>query len=184
MSRIGRVPVPIPPGVTVDLQDHHLRVSGPRGTLARELHRRMILELEGGQLVVRRPTDAREDRALHGLTRTLVANMVQGVTQGYSKGLEIVGVGCRAAKAGDKLVLQVGFSHPVEIAPPEGISFQLETPTRVQVQGINKEQVGQVAATIRAVRPTSVYGNPPKGIQYSGERVRHKVGKAAGKGGK
>ncbi len=184
MSRIGRLPIPLPPGVKVEITGQHIVVQGPKGTLERDIHPRIRVEQQDGQLVVKRRSDDREDKALHGLTRALVANMVTGVTQGFSKGIEISGVGLRANKVGEKLVMQLGFSHPVEMVPPPGITFQLEGPQRVLVQGIDKELVGQVAATIRAIRPISPYGNPPKGLFYVGERVRRKAGKAAGKGGK
>src|SRR5919108_5688113 len=131
MSRIGRTPIPVPQGVKVELAGRHIVVRGPKGTLERELHPRMRVEQQDGRLLVTRPTDDRQDRALHGLTRSLVASMVTGVTQGFAKGLDISGVGFRATKVGEKLVLQVGFSHPVEMVPPPGIRFQLESPTRV-----------------------------------------------------
>lgn len=175
MSRVGRKPVSIPEGVVVRLDGHSMTVTGPRGTLARDLHPEMVVTVEGNAITVARPTDARQHRALHGLTRTLVANMVQGVTQGFRRGLEIVGVGYRAAKQGRKLVLTVGFSHPVEIDPPPGVEFELPNPNAVVVSGPDKEKVGQTAADIRAVKPPEPYKG--KGIRYEGEVVRRKAGK-------
>ena len=179
MSRIGRMPVAVPDGVEIIEQDGALTVRGPRGELQRQLHPEMRLEREDGRLLVRRPTDEPRHRALHGLTRTLVNNMVTGVTSGYTKVLELSGVGYRATLAGDRLVLSLGFSHPVEVAPPPGIEFRVETPTRFSVSGADKELVGQVAADIRSRRKPEPYKG--KGVRYAGEVVRRKAGKA-GKG--
>ena len=186
MSRIGRVPVPVPAGVEVELVDHRLRVRGPKGVLERTLLADMIVEV-GPEIVVRRPSDSRDHRAQHGLTRTLIANMVEGVTKGYEKQLELYGVGYRVTLQGPRLSLQLGFSHPVEIEAPEGVSFATESfvPTsenqylaaRITVSGINKEVVGQVAADIRASRKPEPYKG--KGLRYRGEHVRRKPGKAA-----
>jgi len=186
MSRIGRVPVPVPAGVEVELVDHRLRVRGPKGVLERTLLADMIVEV-GPEIVVRRPSDSRDHRAQHGLTRTLIANMVEGVTKGYEKQLELYGVGYRVTLQGPRLSLQLGFSHPVEIEAPAGVSFATESfvPTsenqylaaRITVSGINKEVVGQVAADIRAARKPEPYKG--KGLRYRGEHVRRKPGKAA-----
>ena len=176
MSRVGERPIPLPQGVTVDIKGSEVRVRGSKGELQRSFHPDMSITLEGGNLVVSRPDDEKLHRCLHGLTRSLLANMVIGVTEGFEKSVEIVGVGYRAQKAGDNLMLQVGFSHPVEIAPPPGISFAVEGPNRVKVQGIDKELVGEVAAKIRKVRPPDSYKG--KGIRYAGETVHLKPGKA------
>jgi large subunit ribosomal protein L6 len=175
MSRIGRAPIPVPEGVTVDIRGQHVRVDGPRGTLERTLPEPIRISETDGVLSLTRPTDRGPHRALHGLSRTLVANMVQGVTQGYEKRLEIVGVGYRAQARGEALEILVGYSHPVTIQPPPGISFEVPVPTQVVVRGIDKQAVGQVAATIRAVRPPEPYKG--KGIRYAGEIVQRKVGK-------
>jgi large subunit ribosomal protein L6 len=176
MSRIGKMPIKIPAGVTVDIEGSTVTVSGPRGKLRRTVNPGMELKLEGGALMVSRPSDSQEHRAQHGLTRTLLANMVGGVSQGFEKTLEIVGVGFRAEKSGDKLVLRIGFSHPVEVAPLPGISFGVEGANRIRVMGIDKEAVGEMAAEIRAIRlPDSYHG---KGIRYAGEVVHLKPGKA------
>jgi large subunit ribosomal protein L6 len=175
MSRIGRAPIPVPDGVTVDIRGQHVRVDGPRGTLERTLPEPIRIVETDGVLNLTRPTDRGPHRALHGLSRTLVANMVQGVTQGYEKRLEIVGVGYRAQARGESIEIAVGFSHPVMIEPPPGISFEVPVPTQVVVRGIDKQAVGQVAATIRAVRPPEPYKG--KGIRYAGEIVQRKVGK-------
>ncbi len=178
MSRIGRSPIPVPSGVKVDLADSSVTVTGPQGTLARDLPAGISISQEGEVLVVERPDDEREHRALHGLTRSLVANMVTGVTQGFSKELEIVGVGYRAnAKGPGALELALGFSHPVNVNAPEGITFEVPTPTRIIVKGIDKEKVGQVAADIRKIRKPEPYKG--KGVRYAGERVLRKAGKAA-----
>ncbi|MBX5474427.1 MAG: 50S ribosomal protein L6 [Thermoleophilia bacterium] len=177
MSRIGRKPVEIPAGVTVTIDPGRVQVAGPLGTLQQQVPQRMRIEQQDGQIVVTRPTDRGEDRALHGLTRTLVANMVEGVTKGFEKRLEIQGVGYRAALKGSDLELSVGFSHPVTITPREGITFEVPAPTQIVVKGTDKQQVGQTAAEIRKVRPPEPYKG--KGIRYEGEHVRRKVGKRA-----
>ena len=178
MSRIGRMPIPIPEGVRVDIQGNHVAVTGPRGSLSRDLHPDMEIVLEDSQLRVHRPTDQRHHKELHGLTRALLNNMVVGVTQGFQKQLEVQGVGYRVDLQGDgSLMLQLGFSHPVRIVPPEGIQFEVEPRSKViTVGGIDKELVGRVAAEIRAWRPPEPYKG--KGIRYVGEYVRHKAGKA------
>jgi large subunit ribosomal protein L6 len=175
MSRIGIRPIPIPNGVTLDHEGGAITVKGPRGELSRTIPASMILEREDGVLHVRRPSEARIQRELHGLTRTLVANMVEGVTTGFRKELEINGVGYRAAMDGKDLVLTVGYSHPVRFSPPEGIAFAVDTPLRVAVIGNNKEDVGDLAARIRKVRPREPYKD--KGIKYLGEWTRRKAGK-------
>jgi large subunit ribosomal protein L6 len=177
MSRIGRTPIELPAGVSVALSPGRVMVNGPLGELSREIPRRMKVEQADGTLTVTRPTDRGEDRALHGLTRTLVANMVEGVTRGFEKRLEIQGVGYRAALRGSALELNVGFSHTVVKDAPAGITYEVPTPTEVVVKGIDKQQVGQVAAEIRKVRPPEPYKG--KGIRYQGEYVRRKVGKRA-----
>jgi large subunit ribosomal protein L6 len=182
MSRIGRLPITVPEGVDVTLDGRIITVAGPKGTLTRQLPPRMLLEREGDVLTVVRPTESKMDKSLHGLTRSLVNNMVVGVTTGYRKGLEIVGVGYRAQKVGDKLTLALGYSHPVEIDPPAGISFELETPLKLAVVGIDKELVGQIAARVRATRKPEPYKG--KGVRYAGEKVRRKAGKAGKIGGK
>src|SRR5512141_665352 len=182
MSRIGRLPIQVPTGVDVTLVGRTITVTGPKGTLTRDLPPRMELEREGDVITVSRPTENKMDKSLHGLTRTLVNNMVVGVTAGYRKGLEIVGVGYRAQKAGEKLVLALGYSHPIEIDPPAGISFELETPLKLAVVGIDKELVGQIAAKVRATRKPEPYKG--KGVRYAGEKVRRKAGKAGKIGGK
>ncbi len=181
MSRIGLRPITVPDNVEITIDGSHVRVKGPKGTLERTLHQDMIVERQDGQLLVRRPSDARQHRALHGLTRTLVDNMVVGVTTGYRKNLEISGVGYRAQLVGQSLLLQLGYSHPIRVTPPEGITFAVEGNNRVAVIGIDKELVGQEAARIRSVRPVEPYKG--KGVRYAGERVRRKAGKA-GKVGK
>jgi large subunit ribosomal protein L6 len=178
MSRIGRSPIPVPSSVTVTVADDQVTVSGPQGTLARALPGGITVRQDGEALVVERPDDERHHRALHGLTRSLVANMVTGVTQGFSKELEIVGVGYRATARGPEAIeLALGFSHPVNVDAPEGISFEVPVPTRVIVKGIDKEKVGQVAANIRKIRKPEPYKG--KGVRYAGERVLRKAGKAA-----
>jgi large subunit ribosomal protein L6 len=178
MSRIGRSPIPVPSGVTVTLADDSVTVAGPQGTLARQLPSGITIAQDGDVLVVARPDDERQHRALHGLTRSLVANMVTGVTQGFTKELEIVGVGYRAnAKGPNALELALGFSHSVPVTAPDGITFEVPTPTRIIVKGIDKEQVGQVAANIRKIRKPEPYKG--KGVRYAGERVLRKAGKAA-----
>ncbi|CAN5778897.1 50S ribosomal protein L6 [soil metagenome] len=175
MSRIGRMPIPLPDGVEVKQDGKHLSVKGPLGTLERELHSEMKLERDDGVLRVVRPTDEPRHRALHGLTRSLVSNMVTGVTTGFTKNLEISGVGYRAQLQGAKLVLALGYSHPVEVDPPAGIEFRVENPTRLAVFGADKELVGQVAAYIRSQRKPEPYKG--KGIRYAGEQVLRKAGK-------
>jgi large subunit ribosomal protein L6 len=182
MSRIGRLPISVPPSVDVSIVGRDITVKGPKGTLSRALHPDMRVSMEGSVIVVERPTEAKHHKQLHGLTRTLVANMVAGVTDGYRKALEITGVGYRAAKVGDKLQLNLGYSHPIEIAPPAGISFEVENPTHLSVSGIDKELVGQVAAQIRAARKPEPYKG--KGVHYLGEQIRRKAGKAGKIGGK
>jgi large subunit ribosomal protein L6 len=177
MSRIGRRPIELPDGVNVAVDPGRVMVSGPLGELQQQVPLRMQIDKEDGTLVVKRPTDRGDDRALHGLTRTLVANMVEGVTKGFEKRLQIQGVGYRAALRGTSLELNVGFSHPVVIEPPRGISFEVPTPTEITVKGIDKQQVGEIAAQVRKVRPPEPYKG--KGIRYEGEYVRRKVGKRA-----
>jgi len=181
MSRIGRMPIALPPGVEVTQEGTLIRVRGPLGVLEREIHPEMSIERGDDALRVVRPTDEPRHRALHGLTRTLVANMVTGVTTGFTKALEISGVGYRAQLQGTKLVLALGYSHPVEVSPPDGITFQLETPTKVAVFGADKELVGQTAAYIRARRKPEPYKG--KGIRYAGEQILRKAGKAGKVGG-
>jgi large subunit ribosomal protein L6 len=182
MSRIGRLPVAIPSTVDVTIEGRTLTVKGPKGTLSRTLHPDMTIAKEDGNVLVSRPTEQKMHKQLHGLTRTLVNNMVVGVTDGYRKGLEITGVGYRATLNGKKLTLNLGYSHPVEIDPPEGISFELENPTRLAVVGIDKELVGQIAAQVRASRKPEPYKG--KGVRYAGEYVRRKAGKAGKIGAK
>jgi large subunit ribosomal protein L6 len=182
MSRIGRLPVAIPSTVDVTIEGRKVTVTGPKGTLSRTLHPDMAVVKDDGRVVVSRPTEQKMHKQLHGLTRTLVNNMVVGVTDGYRKGLEITGVGYRATLNGKKLTLNLGYSHPVEIDPPEGISFELENPTRLAVVGIDKELVGQVAAQVRATRKPEPYKG--KGVRYAGEYVRRKAGKAGKIGAK
>jgi large subunit ribosomal protein L6 len=178
MSRVGKAPIAVPSGVTVTLDEATVVVKGPKGTLDRRLPAGITVAQQGDVLVVDRPGDEREHRALHGLTRSLVANMVTGVTEGYSKELEIVGVGYRAtAKGPGSLELALGFSHPVSVDAPDGITFEVPVPTRIIVRGIDKERVGQVAADIRKIRKPEPYKG--KGVRYAGERVLRKAGKAA-----
>ena len=177
MSRIGKQPIPVPAGVTVAVDPGRVMVNGPLGELQQAVSQRMKIEKVDDTLVVKRPTDRGEDRALHGLTRTLVANMVEGVTKGFERRLEIQGVGYRAARRGTSLELAVGYSHPVVIEPPTGITFEVPAPTQVVVKGVDKQAVGQVAAEVRRVRPPEPYKG--KGIRYEGEYVRRKVGKRA-----
>jgi large subunit ribosomal protein L6 len=177
MSRIGRQPIELPSGVSVAISPGRVMVNGPLGELSQEVPQRMKVEQEDGSVVVSRPTDRGDDRALHGLTRSLIANMVQGVTSGFEKRLEIQGVGYRASLRGSDLELNVGYSHPVVLKAPAGISFDVPTPTEVIVKGIDKQQVGQTAAEVRKVRPPEPYKG--KGIRYEGEYVRRKVGKRA-----
>ena len=177
MSRIGKRPIDVPAGVIVSVDPGRVTVSGPKGELRQVVPARIGIAQEEGTIVVTRPTERGEDRALHGLTRTLIANMVEGVTAGFEKRLEIQGVGYRASMSGSDLELQVGYSHPVKIKPREGISFEVPVPTQVIVRGIDKQVVGQTAAEIRKVRPPEPYKG--KGIRYEGEFVRRKVGKRA-----
>jgi len=182
MSRIGRLPIAVPPTVDVTIEGRQLTVKGPKGTLSRQLHPDMSVRQEDGSILVSRPTEQKTHKQLHGLTRTLVNNMVVGVTDGYRKGLEITGVGYRATLNGRKLTLNLGYSHPIEIDPPEGISFEVENPTRLAVVGIDKELVGQIAATVRSTRKPEPYKG--KGVRYAGEHIRRKAGKAGKIGGK
>ena len=182
MSRIGRLPITVPPGVTVTVDGRAITVVGPRGTLSRELHPDMSVNQGDGSLLVERPDESKTHKELHGLTRTLVSNMVEGVTTGYRKGLEITGVGYRATLNGRKLQLNLGYSHPIEIDPPSGISFELDNPTRLAVVGIDKELVGQIAAKVRSMRKPEPYKG--KGVRYAGEVIRRKAGKAGKIGGK
>ena len=177
MSRIGRKPIPVPTGVEVTIEPELVSVKGPKGVLSERVHRDITVSLEGEELVVTRPTDRGEHRALHGLTRSLVANMVEGVTNGYEKALDIQGVGYRAQLKGKDLELALGYSHPVNIAAPDGIEFEVPQPTRIVVRGISKQAVGETAANIRKQRPPEPYKG--KGIRYEGEYVARKVGKRA-----
>jgi large subunit ribosomal protein L6 len=177
MSRIGKSPIEIPAGVSVSVSPGRVMVNGPLGELSQQIPPRMKVEQSNGEIVVSRPTERGDDRALHGLTRSLVANMVEGVTKGFEKRLEIQGVGYRAALRGTALELNVGFSHPVVKDAPAGITFEVPAPTQIVVKGIDKQQVGQIAAEIRKVRPPEPYKG--KGIRYEGEYVRRKVGKRA-----
>jgi len=176
VSRIGRMPISVPSGVEVKVDGSTVSVKGPRGELARRFDADMAIALEDGVVSVSRPTDQARHRALHGLTRSLINNMVVGVSEGYEKVLEIHGVGYKAEQSGKALVLSVGFSHTVEMNPPEGVEFSLDSPTVLRVKGIDKEKVGQVAAEVRKVRPPEPYKG--KGIRYQGEHVRRKAGKA------
>jgi large subunit ribosomal protein L6 len=177
MSRIGRQPIPVPAGVTIAIEPERVTVNGPKGELSERIHRDIAVERSGEELIVTRPTDRGEHRALHGLTRTLVANMVQGVTDGFEKRLEIQGVGYRAQLRGRDLELALGYSHPVPIKAPDGIEFEVPQPTRIIVRGASKQQVGEVAANIRKQRKPEPYKG--KGIRYEGEYVPRKVGKRA-----
>jgi large subunit ribosomal protein L6 len=177
MSRIGKAAIPVPSGVTVRIDKNNVSVKGPKGELKRTFHPDISIVLENNILKVSRPDDERLHRSLHGLTRTLLANMVEGVTKGFEKNLEITGVGYRAEKAGNNLLVRVGFSKPVEVLPITGTSFALESATKVKVLGNDKELVGEMASRIRRIRPPDVYRG--KGIRYAGEVVRHKAGKAA-----
>ena len=181
MSRVGNRPINVPKGVEVSIKGNEVTVKGPKGQLSHSFPEEMSILLKDGILTVSRPSDNRRHRSLHGFTRSILANMVEGVSQGFKKSLELYGVGYRAAKSGEKLVLQVGYTKPVEVIPPPGISLVTEGPTQISVLGIDKELVGGVAAKIRAVKPPDSYLG--KGIKYAGERVRRKAGKA-GKVGK
>lgn len=176
MSRVGKLPITLPKGVDVRAEGTHVVVKGPKGQLERDISPEMTLAQENGVVTIARPTDAPRHRAIHGLTRSLVANMVAGVSEGFSKTLEMQGVGYRAAMQGKDLVLAIGFSHPVTVPPPPNIEFEVEGTSRIVVRGINKEQVGQVAADVRKIRPPEPYKG--KGIRYVGEYVRRKAGKA------
>ena len=177
MSRIGRQPIPVPAGVSIAIDPGRVMVNGPLGELHAAGPARMTVERRDEELVVTRPTDRGEDRALHGLTRSLIANMVEGVTKGFEKKLEIQGVGYRATLHGTSLELNVGYSHPVVIDAPQGITFEVPVPTQISVKGVDKQQVGEIAAKIRKIRPPEPYKG--KGIRYEGEYVRRKVGKRA-----
>ncbi len=176
MSRIGKMPIAVPTGVTVNIAGDTVTVKGPKGELKRTLPPEMVIKQDGGNLTVNRPSDAKKHRAFHGLTRTLLANMVQGVSKGFEKNLEIVGVGFRAEKSGDKLTLRIGYSHPVEVKPMAGITLAVEGTNKIKVSGINKEDVGEQAAEIRALHAPDHYKG--KGIRYAGERIKLKPGKA------
>jgi large subunit ribosomal protein L6 len=180
MSRIGKRPVGVPKGVEVTISEHTVRVKGPKGDLKLDVHPELDIKLEEGQVVVERPSDSANHKALHGLTRTLVSNMMAGVTSGFSKTLEIVGVGYRAEKKGgaDQLTLSLGYSHQIQYRPPTGVTIDVPNPTTITVRGADKQTVGQVAADIRAFRPPEPYKG--KGIRYQGEQIRRKAGKTAG----
>ncbi|MGI6492778.1 MAG: 50S ribosomal protein L6 [Peptococcaceae bacterium] len=180
MSRIGKQPIPVPAGVEVKIDGNLVQVKGPKGQLEKQMHQDMIIKYEDGQLLVQRPSDNKLHRSLHGLTRTLLNNMVVGVTTGFNKNLELVGVGYRASKQGNKLVLAVGYSHTVEIEPEPGVEIEVPAPNKISVKGLDKERVGALAAVIRAVRKTEPYKG--KGIRYEGEVIRRKAGKAGAKG--
>ena len=182
MSRIGKLPITVPANVTVTIENNLVTVKGPKGELARQINKDMILKLEDGHLTVERPSDDKNHRAMHGLSRTLINNMVIGVTDGFAKTLEINGVGYRAAKQGENINFTLGFSHPVVKEPPAGITFEVPAPNKIIVKGANKETVGAVAADIRTLRPPEPYKG--KGIRYEGEVVRRKAGKAGAKGKK
>lgn len=182
MSRIGKLPITVPANVTVTIENNLVTVKGPKGELTSQINKDMILKLEDGHLTVERPSDDKEHRAMHGLSRTLINNMVIGVTDGFAKTLEINGVGYRAAKQGENINFTLGFSHPVVKEPPAGITFEVPAPNKIVVKGANKETVGAVAADIRTLRPPEPYKG--KGIRYEGEVVRRKAGKAGAKGKK
>ncbi len=179
MSRIGRKPIIIPNGVNVTLDDTVITVKGPKGTLSRTVHKDMKISVQDNVITIERPSDHKLHRSLHGTTRSIIANMISGVTEGFSKSLDLVGVGYRANKSGNKLVLNVGYSHPVEITPEEGIEFEVPSNTKIIVKGINKELVGETAAKIRSVRKPEPYKG--KGIKYENERILRKEGKAGKK---
>jgi large subunit ribosomal protein L6 len=179
MSRIGRKPITIPSGVTVTVDGSTVKVKGPKGELSRTFEPSMKVRQEGNELLVERPNDEKREKALHGLTRALLSNMVTGVTEGFKKTLEIIGVGYRAEKKGKNLVVSVGYSHPVQYPEPEGITLTTPAPTTIVVEGVDKQKVGQVAAELREFRPPEPYKG--KGIRYQGEQVRRKAGKTAGK---
>ncbi|HHY35403.1 MAG TPA: 50S ribosomal protein L6 [Firmicutes bacterium] len=177
MSRVGRQPVAIPKGVSVELKGNRLTVKGPKGTLEREFHPDMKVLVQDGLIRVERPSDSRIHKSLHGLTRALIANMVHGVTEGYEKALEMSGVGYRATKSGDKVILNLGFAKPVEIQPPKGIVIDVPSPTSLVIRGADKEAVGELAARIRRLRPPEPYQG--SGIKYVGEKIRRKAAKTA-----
>lgn len=177
MSRIGKLPIPIAEGVTVTLEGHHVTVTGPKGTLDRDVHPEMTVTLNEKQMLVQRPTESKWHKSLHGLTRTLLFNMVQGVHTGYTRAMEIIGVGYRIEDKGDRVVFYLGYSHPIVFIPPEGITIAVQDQTKFQVAGIDKELVGLVAAKIRSFRPPEPYKG--KGIKYTDEIIRRKAGKAA-----
>jgi len=180
MSRIGKMPIDIPAGVTVDIKGNVVNVKGPKGTLTKEMHEDMIIKIEGSQIIVTRPSEEKRHKSLHGLTRTLVNNMVEGVTKGFEKTLEVNGVGYRAQKQGNKLVLTLGYSHPVEMEEPNGVTVDVPAPNKIIVKGCDKQEVGEFAAKIRAKRKPEVYKG--KGIKYENEVIRRKEGKAGAKG--
>jgi large subunit ribosomal protein L6 len=177
MSRVGKNPIPVPSGVTIDLKNGHMKVKGPKGELERTLHPDMVIEVGADQIFVKRPTESKQHKSLHGLTRTLVANMVAGVSTGFVRNLEIEGVEYRAELKGKALVMALGYSHPVRYEPVEGIEIEVPDPKKINVKGIDKQKVGQAAAEIRGFRPPEPYKG--KGIRYVGEQVRRKAGKAA-----
>jgi large subunit ribosomal protein L6 len=177
LSRIGKMPITVPEGTEVRIEGNKVTAKGPKGELSQEVHPDMIVEMEEGALVVKRPSDSGTHRSLHGLTRSLLANMVEGVTRGYEKGLEIHGVGYRAVAKDKDLELTLGFSHPVLVKAPEGIEFEVVTPTRLRIRGIDKQKVGQMAAKIRALRKPDPYKG--KGVRYAGEYIKRKAGKTA-----
>ena len=177
MSRIGKLPILVPAGVKVEIKDQEVTVSGPKGKLTRRFHPNMTIKLDNSVLSVFRPDDERQNRALHGLTRNLLANMVTGVATGFQRDLEVVGVGYRAEKSGEKLILRAGFSHTVEVVPLPGVTLGIEGANRIKIQGADKETVGQMAANIRAIRPPDPYKG--KGIRYAGEQIKLKPGKTA-----
>ena len=179
MSRIGNKPIEVPQGVEVKIDGNHITVKGPKGTLEKDLHKNMEVVLEGNTITVKRPNDEPFNRSLHGLTRTLISNMIEGVLNEYKRELEINGVGYRAQLKGKTLVLTLGYSHPVEMEAPEGITFEVPAPNKIIVKGVDKEQVGQIAAVIRTKRPPEVYRG--KGIKYAEEHIRRKEGKAGKK---
>jgi large subunit ribosomal protein L6 len=179
MSRIGKKPIPVPKNVTVTIEGQRVKVKGPKGELERELHREMALSMEDGEIVVTRPSEESNHKALHGLTRTLIANMVEGVTKGFQKQLDIVGVGYKAEVRPYGLQMALGYSHPIEVRAPKGIKLTAPAPTSVIIEGADKEVVGQIAAEIRSLRPPEPYKG--KGIKYVGEQIRRKAGKAGGK---
>jgi large subunit ribosomal protein L6 len=179
MSRIGKLPIPVPSGVDVTVDGRRVTVKGPKGQLSHSVAAPIEVAQEDGTLLVRRPDDERTSRALHGLTRTLIANMVVGVTQGYEKRLEIVGTGYRVIARGSNLEFALGYSHPITVEPPAGVTFAVETPTRFSVSGIDKQQVGEIAANLRKLRKPDPYKG--KGVRYAGEQIRRKVGKAGKK---